>query len=400
MTAQSAGTDEMTGFRRFLPHALLFLYYGSGAWWNPFFSVFLQDQGLRGVEIGLIMALRPIVSLVAQPLGGVVGDVWGRTRTLQLALIAAAFMTAGYSFGHSFFYLAVWTGLTALVSNPVGPLLDSAALDYIDQRGKGAFGHLRLWGAVGWASCAFLSGTLIADQNIRWTFLAGAGSLIVAWLLATRLPKLHGQTGGQARRDWRGALDLLKNRELRNFFMIVVLMQAGAGSIFSFYPLYLETIGATKGLIGTAYTFQGLGELPLYVGAAWIISRWGSTKTIIFSFCIFAVRALLYSVVSTPWIGASVEWMHGLSFSLFLVASVGFVNERVPSQWRATGQSLFSVSYFGLGSIIASLLAGYLYDVLGVQRMFLVNGLWVLAVAVTAWKLLPKDQMRRKQKTP
>ncbi len=83
-----------------------------------------------------------------------------------------------------------------------------------------------------------------------------------------------------------------------------------------------------------------------------------------------------------------VELSHGLSFSLFLVASVDYVNRIVPSAWRATGQSLFWAAYFGLGSILGNLWAGWLYDLWGVQAMFRANGVLILLAALAVALML------------
>jgi len=63
------------------------------------------------------------------------------------------------------------------------------------------------------------------------------------------------------------------------------------------------------------------------------------------------------------------------------VSSVDYVNQQVPPEWRATGQTLLAAAYFGAGGILGNTWAGFLYDRLGAQRMFHVNGWLVLAVA-------------------
>jgi PPP family 3-phenylpropionic acid transporter len=84
----------------------------------------------------------------------------------------------------------------------------------------------------------------------------------------------------------------------------------------------------------------------------------------------------------------AVEASHGLSFSLFLVSGVEYVNRQAPREWRATGQTLFSAAYFGAGGIVGNTWAGYLFDRLGVQGMFRVNGFIVLTMALLALAVL------------
>ena len=68
-----------------------------------------------------------------------------------------------------------------------------------------------------------------------------------------------------------------------------------------------------------------------------------------------------------------------------------YVNRLVPSEWRATGQSLLVMAYFGLGSILGNAWTGWLYDRYGVQRMFLINGLWILGIAALTLLVLRRS---------
>ena len=68
-----------------------------------------------------------------------------------------------------------------------------------------------------------------------------------------------------------------------------------------------------------------------------------------------------------------IECLQGFSFTLNLIAAIEFLNISVPVKWRATGQSLFASTYFGIGAIVGNWWAGYLIDKFDVQKMFLIN---------------------------
>jgi PPP family 3-phenylpropionic acid transporter len=63
---------------------------------------------------------------------------------------------------------------------------------------------------------------------------------------------------------------------------------------------------------------------------------------------------------------------------------VDYVNRQVPAEWRATGQSLFGAASMGAGGILGNTWAGFLYDRLGIQGMYRVNGFIIVAVALVA----------------
>jgi PPP family 3-phenylpropionic acid transporter len=84
--------------------------------------------------------------------------------------------------------------------------------------------------------------------------------------------------------------------------------------------------------------------------------------------------------------------LHGISWSLFWVVCVEYVNKLVREEWRATGQSLLYASYYGLGIIIGNFWTGYLADThMRVSEIFLLNAGIVALVGLLMWAF-----MRRK----
>ncbi len=317
--------------------ALYALYYASGACWSPFFAVYLRQVGLSGLQVGTVAGIRPAVVLLSQPLWGLAADVRGRRRTLLFTMSLAALLLLGYIWPAGFWFFFAWTVLYALLSNPVGALIDSLVLDHLEERRSVSFGDVRLWGAVGWAAAALVIGRILAGRDLRLIFVFGAAlmfvGLVVAWR-GTRSAPGRVSLGGH----WRGLGVVLHSRRLVAFLALVMFMQIGAASIFTFYGVYMSELGAPRPLIGMAYTLQGLSELPLYLAAAGIIRRLSPGKTLVVAFLVFAGRMLLYSSIRVPALAMAVEATHGLSWSLFLVASVGYVNRLVPREWRATGR--------------------------------------------------------------
>ena len=372
---------------------MYFLYYGSGSAWLPFFNVYLQQIGLSSLQIGLLASMRPAVMLVSQPLWGAGADLWGRRRLLLVTMLLSAILLPGYASGSAFLFFLGWTILYTFFANPVGPLLDSFVLDHLEERPHISYGQLRLWGAVGWGVLALVAGALATGRDLRLTFLLSTVLMLTNWLLALRSTRDAGRRV-PLQPGWQGLGTVLRNRKLLAFLALVTLLQTGAASIFTFYPVYMNEIGASRQVIGFAYSLQGMSELPLYLAAAAIIRRIGSLGTLIAAFAVFAVRLFLYSFVALPALAAAVELLHGLSFSLFLVASVDYVNQQVPRAWRATGQSLFWTAYFGAGAILGNTWAGFWADRVGVQQMFRINSGLVVIVVVAAWVLLPGGRPR------
>jgi len=362
---------------------LYVLYYLSQVSWTPFLSVYYREMHLSGLQIGTLSGIGPAVMLLSQPLWGLIADLHGRRRTLLFTMLAAVCLLPGFAWPGGYWFFFIWAIAHGFLFNPVSPLIDSLVLDHLERLRAVSFGQMRLWGAVGWALGAFTVGRAIAGRDIRLIFAFGTGFLLMAWWVAWRTTRTAAETVTLGK-GLRGAGALLGNRQLVTFLALIVLMQLGTAAIWTFHPIYLTELGAPRSYVGYAISIRGLSEIPIWLVSAAIFRRIGSRWTLRLTFFVFAARVLAYSIIKVPVLAMAVEATHGISFSLFLAASVDYVHHLVPREWRATGQALLTAAFFGAGGILGNTLSGYLYDHLGVQPMYRINASIVLAVALVA----------------
>ena len=153
-----------------------FTYFGSLGIFFPYFSLYLRENaGLSGTELGIILAVSPLVGMIAQPLWGQVADRTGaRGRVL-------AFLTLGTGLGYAVLGLAegFWNILLAVaalasVGTAVFPLMNSVSLALLRDQGHHAFGRVRVWGTIGYFVVI----------------------LVFPWLLEVYEPKTFASSGG------------------------------------------------------------------------------------------------------------------------------------------------------------------------------------------------------------
>ncbi|UCE98724.1 MAG: MFS transporter [Planctomycetota bacterium] len=356
------------------------MYCASLAAWQPLLAVYFNEVGITGLQIGIIMSIPPIMVFLVQPLWGIAADRWGRHRTLLFAMFLASFAILGYVWNGGFCFFLVWMVLLAFVTNPIGTLIDSLILDYVKKRQDSSYGRFRMWGAIGWMIAAPMVGRIITGRNITLIFPISMVVMLLGWL-AGYLKREKGKVKGTIKEaSWENLFQVLHNWRLIVFLAVVFFYGVGSASVWTFYGVYLKDIGASRSLMGIAFGLQGGIELPFYFYSNVFVKRFGSSRVLTFAFLIFTIRLFLYSFISTPVLAVSVELLHGLSYSLFVVAAVEYVNELVPSAWRATGQSLYAAACFGAGTLAGNWLAGYLYDQMPLQQVYRFNGWLILIV--------------------
>lgn len=363
---------------------LYFLVFCCTASWLPIIADFLKDKGLTGLQTGIILAVTPLMMFLVQPFYGSLADKVGYKRCLLLSSFFAALSYVMYLFGGGFIYLLVITAFMSLFYNSIQPVLDSLSLKLAENDPRFSYGKLRIAGAAGWAFTGIITGQLIDHINTTVIFVVSAVSMLLAFLFAF-LIKNDKQTiaSEQSFKNGRNVREVLNNKALVFLLFCVFLVSAGASTIWYFYSIYMKENGASASLVGYGLSFQGLCELPLFYFSARIIARLGIKTTLIITVFATVIRLMLYGIVKNPYTAIPIELLHGISWSLFWVVCVEYVNMLVKEEWRVTGQSLLYASYYGAGTIAGNLWTGYLSDTnMRVSEIFMLNAGIVAVVGV------------------
>ena len=328
-----------------------------------------------------------------QPLYGMVADRIGYRKVLLLSSLLASITYVFYLFDGGFAYLLVITLFMALFYNTLQPVLDSLSLRLAEKDPSFSYGTLRVAGAAGWALTGIIVGHYIDAINTTVIFIFSSLSMLLTFLFSFQLP-VDSRADSTAT-SVKNVKHIFKNPTLIILLIAVVLVSAGATTIWNFYSIYMKENGASASLVGYGLSFQGLCELPMFYFSAVIIRRLGIKTTLIITILTTAFRLWLYSVVNNPKAAIAIEVLHGISWSLFWVVCVECVNNLVDEDWRATGQSLLYAAYFGAGAVAGNFWTGFLYDEqLRISQIFLLNACMVVVVAVVAGLYLRKKTLQ------
>lgn len=371
---------------------LYFWAFCCQAAWLPILADYLKRQGLSGLHSAVILNIVPVMFFLVQPLAGLITDKIGYKKSLLIATAGAALVFLAYNLNGGFWFLFFVTVFMALFYNNVQPVLDSIALQLEKDNTNFSYGSLRIAGAAGWSLMGIINGYLIDGISMNVIFILSSISMVFTFVFALLLKKINKDANKKTNADSNSIADLLKNRKLVFILVSIMLVSIGATAIWNFYSIYMKENGATATLVGYGLSFQGLCELPLFYFSAVIIKKLGLRNTMLLTVFTTCLRLLLYSVIKNPQWAIAIELLHGISWSLFWVACVELVNQWVPEERRATGQSLLYASYFGIGAIIGNFWTGYLQDTqIAVSQIFLLNAVIIFIVGVMLSIFLKKN---------
>jgi MFS transporter, PPP family, 3-phenylpropionic acid transporter len=362
---------------------LYFLVFCCTAAWLPIFADYCKEHGLSDLKTSIILSITPIMMFLVQPFNGMLADKLGYKKTLLFSSLLAAFCYALYLLQGGFWYLFIITVFMALFYNTLQPVLDSLSLRLAKNNTAFSYGTLRIAGAAGWAFTSMINGQLIDTWDTTVIFAVSAVSMLLTFLFAFTLKTDKEKEDSAPDQSFKNVKEVISNRTLLFLLTCVFLISVGGTTIWNFYSTYMKQNGASASLVGYGLSLQGLCELPLFYFSARIILRFGIRTTLLITVFATALRLFLYSIVKNPYAALPIELLHGISWSLFWVVCVEYVNKLVNEDWRVTGQSLLYASYYGIGAIVGNFWTGYLSDTkMRIAEIFLLNAGIVVAVAV------------------
>ena len=372
---------------------LYFLAFCCTAAWLPILADYLKGRGMSGMEIGVLMSVTPFMMFLVQPIYGTLADRLGYKKCLVISSLLASISFLLYLFEGGFVYLLGITVLMSIFYNTIQPLLDSLSLRLIQQDPKFSYGKLRIAGAAGWAFTGITTGYFIDKIDTSVIFVISAISLFLSFIVAITLKPDREKSAPVQGESFRNIRKVLRNKTLLFLLLAVLLISAGASTIWYFYSIYMKENGGSASLVGYGLSLQGLCELPLFYFSARIISKLGIKTTLLVTVLATVIRLLLYSMVKNPKAAIAIELLHGISWSLFWVVCVEYVNKLVDTEWRATGQSLLTAAYYGAGAILGNLWGGYLLKInMKVSEIYLLNAGIVAAVGLFVWMFMRRTR--------
>ena len=353
---------------------LYFLVFCCTAAWLPIFADYCKERGLNEIERAVILSIAPFMMFLVQQFYGMMADRLGYKKILLFSSFLASVCYSLYLFEGGFGYLLMITVFMAIFYNTLQPVLDSLSLKLVQKNSSFSYGSLRIAGAAGWAFTSIINGQLIDALNTNVIFAVSAVSMLLTFVFAFALQTDKEKVIVVTDQSFKNVKEVFGSWALLFLLFCVFLVSVAGTTIWNFYSTYMKENGASASLVGYGLSFQGLCELPLFYFSARIIGKLGIRTTLLITVFATALRLLLYSVVKNPQAAIAIELLHGISWSLFWVVCVEYVNMLVREDWRATGQSLLYAAYFGAGAIVGNFWTGYLSDTkMKIAEIFLLN---------------------------
>ena len=365
--------------------AFYFFYYAGLGAFSPYIGRFVDALGHSGYVLSAMLAMWYASRIVAPP-------AWtallARSHRPGLLLLLGCLLILGFSAGftslHGVIGLCAVTALFGLAYNAVLPQFEAMTLAALGPR-SGEYGHIRVWGSIGFLLVASSYGWLLdrlGATAFPWLLLPLCAALALA-----ALPHRHASPP----RDESPHVDkaaLWRRPGIRRFLLVALLMQTAFGAFYVVYTLHLQAAGHGGLAVGLLWGTGVLSEILTFRLMPRLFARFGAPA--LMSFCLavtvlrWAVTALFPEQLALMF---ATQTLHAFSFAVFHACCMRQMAESFPGRDAAAGQSLLYSVSSGVGGVLGAVLAGLMWEWHGGLAAFLAASfVAALAWGVYAWR--------------
>jgi MFS family permease len=382
---------------------LNFFLAGMQAAFGPVVAAYLAAREWSAKDIGFVLSIGGLASLISQVPGGMLLDTVRAKRVLVVAgVVVVALSALILLILPKFPLVAVAQVLQGITGGVLGPAVVAITLGLV---GHGALaeqlGKNQRFAAAGGVAVT-LAMAVIAYSDSPWAMLV---PVVVAVPVLIALSQIRaeeidfGRASGAepARADHLERahyMALLKNRQLLIFALCVVLFQLGNASVM---PL-LGGILAQEGKREAAPLIAGLIIVPQFIVVllAPKVGQWaekyGRKPLLVAGFGALPVRATLFALTSDPLALIAIQALDGITGAVFGVLTALVIADVTKGTGRFNlAQGAFGTA-IGLGASLSPTLTGLIVYYSGFTAGFLSLAAEGLVALIVLAILLPETK--------
>lgn len=338
-----------------------------------FAAVYLQGLGYNNTQLGAIMAVGNIAGALMGPALAALIDQHDRLTadklnvpilTVQAAALVLMLLCPVKGIVTTVCFMAYLAFCLPVNAMNLKLCVDAehagASIDYGFARGIGSLAYVLI---------SVLLGELIDRTSVH--ILPAVGLVVVAGQLAANARmsrRLRGLPGAPTAEQ---GTSVTGNRSMWAFIRgngrFCVLL-AGTAILFfahnttcNFFINVTENVGGSTTTMGYLNAFMAAVEIPVMLLFSRVCGGRRSSSVLWLSFAAFALKALAVALApNVPCLFAA-QVLQAPSYALYTAAIVNYVNETIPYEDSAKGQSL-AFSMTTIGAVLASLIGGWMYD--------------------------------------
>lgn len=355
---------------------------------SGFAAVFLQGLGYNNAELGLVLAVGNLFGAVLGPVLSSLIDRFESVTPPRLIVPLLALETGSLilllfvpskglaaSLGYILF-IAFCIALNSMYLKLYVDLLHSGAeINYGVARGMGSLAYVIMSVGLG----AVIQAVGIRSMPVGGLVLVLLQLAALFFILRLAPPRV----GTQESVRGSGLLAFVKNNPRFSIMLLgTALIFFSHNALCNFLINVTRAVGGGTGTMGYLNGFMAAVEIPVMLLYAKTLGKRNSGSVLRWAFIFFALKACAMALASSVPALFAAFILQAPSYAVYTSAIVHYVEKTIAYEDSAKAQSL-AFTMTTVGSVLASVIAGRLYDILPSSSV-----LWIAAGVCAAGVLI------------
>ena len=361
-----------------------FFYFASLGALIPYWGLYLKSLGFSVVEIGELVAIIMATKIIAPNIWGWIADHSGnRMRIVRFTCLLATLSFAGVFLARGYWMLALVMALFSFFWNAALPQFEATTLNHLGDDTH-HYSKIRLWGSIGFVVAVAVLGGVLEKTGTGLLPAVLVALFAGIWFASLLVPEHVSQHPVV---DHTPLRQVLKSPVVISFLLASFLVQASHGPYYAFYSLYLSGHGYSETAIGQLWAWGVVAEIAVFLKMHALLPRFGARRLLLVATLLTALRWVLIALfVEQLWILALAQTLHAASFGVFHAVAIYLTHRLFTGRHQGRGQALYSSMSFGAGGASGSLIAGYLWEGVGAEWMYIAAAVVAVLAGWIAWR--------------
>lgn len=352
-------------------HALTACVFGFGVYT-------LTQRGFSSSIAGTSLGLANLIGVMLSPLLSNISELNKKYNLFIVTFFTALFVfltaIANYLLTNTSILLFIIFTLNAGLYITCEPLLNALSSMFINTNVNINFASIRAFGSLSYAIFCYIFGKVSIIFGYQSVLLI---SFICALLLTIMLVIINNDykkvtiiNKEKQERENVSFKEFIANNKL---FMVGVIFLSfiwfGYTSFDNFMLLIVENVGGNSNDLGSVLSFKAICETVAIFFIYPMLKKYFNIKKVLYIGALGFIGKTLFQTIAPNIIALHLSQIwQGFSFALILPGMVDFINQYLPDNQVIRGQALSSTSSC-LGSVFASVIAGYIADMFSINIM-------------------------------
>ena len=339
-----------------------FTYFFAYGIFLPFWSVWLQGEGIDAEMIGILLG----VGLGARFVGALfitpaVKDPAKLISALRILAALTFIFAVGFALGSHWLWLfVVMVGFNMFFA-PMVPLGDSLAGTWQKQF-TFDYGKIRVWGSIAFIISSSLIGYLSGvwgNKTIMVALIISTLALLLSSLLKPAIMPL-----GPKKIDSGPKVtfkQLIADNSVWRFLVCVSLIQGSHAAYYGFASLFWKEAGYSDFVIGNLWSLGVVAEVLVFTFSHRLFRRWSARNLLLLSAVSSIIRwGLMGSFTALPAL-IVIQILHSGTFTVCHLAAMRFISARKEHEIIPL-QAVYSALAMGGALAVMTIIVGFIYE--------------------------------------